>query len=126
MVCGYSNNYTISGKRFTGGFVGLARDDVIEGTLSGALDIQTKLPNMNPESLLLNCSINNKGLTVLSETYAGGFAGALANTSAVNCTVNSTNTFEVKSTSDYAGGFAGIASLGWSADLGKGDTKTTY
>ena len=122
--CSITNsNYTISGKRFTGGFVGLARDDVIEGTLSGALDIQTKLPNMNPESLLLSCSINNKGLTVLSETYAGGFAGALANTSAVNCTVNSTNTFEVKSTSDYAGGFAGIASLGWSADLGKGDTK---
>lgn len=122
--CSITNsNYTISGKRFTGGFVGLARDDVIEGTLSGALDIQTKLPNMNPESLLLNCSINNKGLTVLSETYAGGFAGALANTSAVNCTVNSTNTFEVKSTSDYAGGFAGIACLGWSADLGKGDTK---
>ena len=122
--CSITNsNYTISGKRFTGGFVGLARDDVIEGTLSGALDIQTKLPNMNPESLLLNCSINNNGLTVLSETYAGGFAGALANTSAVNCTVNSTNTFEVKATSDYAGGFAGIASLGWSADLGKGDTK---
>ena len=122
--CSITNsNYTISGKRFTGGFVGLARDDVIEGTLSGALDIQTKLPNMNPESLLLNCSINNKGLTVLSETYAGGFAGALANTSAVNCTVKSTNKFEVKATSDYAGGFAGIASLGWSADLGKGDTK---
>lgn len=122
--CSITNsNYTISGKNFTGGFVGLARDDVIEGTLSGALDIETKLPKMNPESLLLNCSINNKGLKVLSETYAGSFAGALANTSAVNCTVNSTNTFEVKSTSDYAGGFAGIASLGWSADLGKGDTK---
>lgn len=122
--CSITNsNYTISGKRFTGGFVGLARDDVIEGTLSGALDIETKLPKMNPESLLLNCSINNNGLTVLSETYAGGFAGALANTSAVNCTVNSTNTFEVKATSDYAGGFAGIASLGWSTDLGKGDTK---
>ncbi len=122
--CSITNSdYTISGKRFTGGFVGLARDDVIEGTLSGALDIETKLPRMNPESLLLNCSINNKGLTVLSETYAGGFAGALANTSAVNCTVKSTNKFEVKATSDYAGGFAGIASLGWSADLGKGDTK---
>lgn len=122
--CSITNsNYTISGKRFTGGFVGLARDDVIEGTLSGALDIETKLPKMNPESLLLNCSINNKGLTVLSETYAGGFAGALANTSAVNCTVKSTNKFEVKATSDYTGGFAGIASLGWSADLGKGDTK---
>ena len=114
---------TISGKRFTGGFVGLARDDVIEGTLSGALDIETKLPGMNPESLLLNCSIDNRGLTISSETYAGGFAGALANTSAVNCTVNSTNRFEVKATGNYAGGFAGIASLGWSADLGKGDTK---
>ena len=117
------SDYTINGKTFTGGFVGLARDDVIEGTLSGALDIETKLPRMNPESLLLNCSINNKGLTVTSETYAGGFAGALANTSAVNCTVESTNRFEVKATGDYAGGFAGIASLGWAADLGKGDTK---
>ena len=122
--CSITNSdYTISGKRFTGGFVGLARDDVVEGTLSGALDIETKLPKMNPESLLLNCSINNKGLTVLSETYAGGFAGALANTSAVNCTVKSTNKFEVKATSDYAGGFAGIASLGWATDLGKSDTK---
>ena len=117
------SDYTIAGKTFTGGFVGLARDDVIEGTLSGALDIETKLPKMNPESLLLNCSIDNKGLTVTSETYAGGFAGALANTSAVNCTVESIDRFEVKATGDYAGGFAGIASLGWSADLGKGDTK---
>ena len=117
------SDYTINGKTFTGGFVGLARDDVIEGTLSGALDIETELPRMNPESLLLNCSINNEGLTVTSETYAGGFAGALANTSAVNCTVESTNRFEVKATGDYAGGFAGIASLGWAADLGKGDTK---
>lgn len=122
--CSITNSEnTISGKRFTGGFVGLARDDVIEGTLSGALDIETKLPKMNPESLLLNCSIDNRGLTISSETYAGGFAGALANTSAVNCTVKSTNKFEVKATSDYAGGFAGIASLGWATDLGKSDTK---
>ena len=122
--CSIANsNYTISGKRYTGGFVGLARDDVIEGTLSGALDIQTKLPKMNPESLLLNCSINNNGLTVLSETYAGGFAGGLANTATVNCTVKSVDRFEVSATSHYAGGFAGIASLGWATDLGKSDTK---
>ena len=122
--CSITNsNYTISGKTFTGGFVGLARDDVIVGTLSGALDIQSKLPKMNTESLLLNCSIDNKGLTVSSETYAGGFAGGLANTATVNCTVKSTNKFEVKATSDYAGGFAGIASLGWATDLGKSDTK---
>ena len=118
-----NSDYTINGKSFVGGFVGLARDDVIEGTLSGALDIETKLPHMNPESLLLNCSINNKGLTVTSKTYAGGFAGGLANTAAVNCTVKSTNRLEVSATGNNAGGFAGIASLGWAADLGKGDTK---
>lgn len=122
--CSITNSdYTINGKTFAGGFVGLARDDVIVGTLSGALDIQSKLPKMNTESLLLNCSIDNKGLTVSSETYAGGFAGGLANTATVTCTVKSTNKFEVKATSDYAGGFAGIASLGWATDLGKSDTK---
>lgn len=122
--CSITNsNYTINGKSFAGGFVGLARDDVIEGTLSGALDIQSKLPKMNTESLLLNCSIDNKGLTVSSETYAGGFAGGLANTATVNCTVKSVDRFEVSATSHYAGGFAGIASLGWATDLGKSDTK---
>lgn len=122
--CSITNSdYTINGKSFAGGFVGLARDDVIEGTLSGALDIETKLPKMNPESLLLDCSIDNKGLTVSSETYAGGFAGGLANTATVNCTVKSADRFEVSATSHYAGGFAGIASLGWTTDLGKSDTK---
>lgn len=122
--CSIANSdYTINGKSFVGGFVGLARDDVIEGTLSGALDIQSKLPKMNTESLLLNCSIDNKGLTVSSETYAGGFAGGLANTATVNCTVKSADRFEVSTTSNYAGGFAGIASLGWATDLGKSDTK---
>ena len=122
--CSITNSdYTINGKSFAGGFVGLARDDVIEGTLSGALDIETKLPKMNPESLLLNCSIDNKGLTVSSETYAGGFAGGLANTATVNCTCKSADRFEVSATSHYAGGFAGIASLGWATDLGKSDTK---
>lgn len=114
---------TISGKNFVGGFVGLARDDVIEGTLSGALDIQTKLPNMNTESLLLNCSLNNAVVSVSGESYIGGFAGGLANASTVNCNVKSDNALAVKASGNYAGGFAGIASLGWAADLGKDDTK---
>ncbi|WP_207733918.1 Cna B-type domain-containing protein [Coprococcus comes] len=114
---------TISGKNFVGGFVGLARDDVIEGTLSGALDIQTKLPNMNTESLLLNCSLNNAVVSVSGESYIGGFAGGLANASTVNCNVKSDNALTVTAFGNYAGGFAGIASLGWAADLGKDDTK---
>ena len=114
---------TISGKNFVGGFVGLARDDVIEGTLSGALDIQTKLPKMNTESLLLNCSLNNAVVSVSGESYIGGFAGGLANASTVNCNVKSDNALTVTASGNYAGGFAGIASLGWAADLGKADTK---
>ena len=114
---------TISGKNFAGGFVGLARDDVIEGTLSGALDIETKLPKMNTESLLLNCSLNNAVVSVSGESYIGGFAGGLANASTVNCNVESDNALTVTASGNYAGGFAGIASLGWAADLGKDDTK---
>lgn len=120
-VTGGSN--TISGKNFVGGFVGLARDDVIEGTLSGALDIETKLPKMNTESLLLNCSLNNAVMSVSGESYIGGFAGGLANASTVNCNVKSDNALTVTASGNYAGGFAGIASLGWAADLGKDDTK---
>lgn len=114
---------TISGKNFVGGFVGLARDDVIEGTLSGALDIETKLPKMNTESLLLNCSLNNAVVAASGESYIGGFAGGLANASTVNCNVKSDNALTVTASENYAGGFAGIASLGWAADLGKDDTK---
>lgn len=118
-----NSDYTINGKSFAGGFVGLARDDVIEGTLSGALDIETKLPKMNTESLLLNCSLNNAVHSVSGESYIGGFAGGLANASTVNCNVKSDNALTVKASGNYAGGFAGIASLGWAADLGKDDTK---
>lgn len=121
--CSVSNGTnTISGKNFVGGFVGLARDDVIKGTLSGALDIETKLPKMNTESLLLNCSLNNAVQSVSGESYIGGFAGGLANASTVNCSITS-NALTVTASGNYAGGFAGIASLGWVADLGKGDTK---
>ena len=127
MFCNFLHFYfttnTISGKNFVGGFVGLARDDVIEGTLSGALDIETKLPKMNTESLLLNCSLNNAVVSVSGESYIGGFAGGLANASTVNCNVKSDNALTITASGNYAGGFAGIASLGWAADLGKDDTK---
>ena len=122
--CSISNSdYTINGKSFAGGFVGIARDDVIEGTLSGALDIETKLPKMNPESLLLNCSLNNARMIVSGESYVGGFAGGLANSTAVNCAVEAKNELTVKASGNHAGGFAGVAALGWAADIGKGDTK---
>lgn len=117
------SNYSVVAKEYAGGFVGLARDDVIEGTLSGALDIETKLPGMNPESLLYDCSLSGENITVTGTIYVGGFAGAMANTSAVNDTVAVAKQFDITASGNNAGGFAGIATLGWGANLGKGDTK---
>ena len=62
-------------------------------------------------------------MSVSGESYIGGFAGGLANASTVNCNVKSDNALTVTASGNYAGGFAGIASLGWAADLGKDDTK---
>lgn len=122
-----NSNFNVKANNYSGGFVGLARDDVIEGTLSGALDIETQLPKilpkMNPESLFLNCSVSASDLTISGNGYQGGFAGAMANTSAINCNVNVSDKLTVSSGGDNSGGFAGIATIGWAADLGKGDTK---
>lgn len=116
-----NSSLTLQGKNFVGGFVGLARDSIIKGTLSGALDIETKLPKMNPESLLLNCTLDNTVINIQGENYAGGFAGGLANTAAVNCSAAASKSLTVHATKANAGGFAGIATLGWAANLGKDD-----
>ena len=118
-----NSSLSLQGKNFVGGFVGLARDSIIKGTLSGALDIETKLPKMNPESLLLNCTLDNTVINIQGENYAGGFAGGLANTAAVNCSATASESLTVHATGANAGGFAGIATLGWAANLGKGDNK---
>ena len=118
-----NSSLSLQGKNFVGGFVGLARDSIIKGTLSGALDIETKLPKMNPESLLLNCTLDNTVINIQGENYAGGFAGGLANTAAVNCSASASESLTVHATGANAGGFAGIATLGWAANLGKGDNK---
>ena len=118
-----NSSLTLQGKNFVGGFVGLARDSIIKGTLSGALDIETKLPNMNPESLLLNCTLDNTVINIQGENYVGGFAGGLANTAVVNCSAKASESLAVHATGVNAGGFAGIATLGWAANLGKKDTK---
>lgn len=118
-----NSSLSLNGKNHIGGFVGIARDDVIKGTLSGALDIQTKLPGMNVESMFLKCSMNLGSLTVSGDTYIGGFAGTLANSSMINCDVATTNNLQVTATGDYTGGLVGLSTLGWAADLGKSDTK---
>ena len=83
-----------------------------------------------PESLLLNCSIELPAddLSVSGRDYIGGFAGALANSYTVNCTINMQQTDEDGQTSaralsvhgngDSIGGWAGIGTVGWVSSLG--------
>lgn len=62
-------------------------------------------------------------IKVNGASYAGGFAGGLANSSTVNCSATAGESLAVHATGMNAGGFAGIATLGWAANLGKTDSK---
>lgn len=80
-----NSSLNVVGKNFVGGFVGLSRDSTIKGVLKDLGVVVNNLPNMKPESLLLNCKLDNTSIKVNGASYAGGFAGGLANSSAVNC-----------------------------------------
>ena len=115
------STFNVVGKDFVGGFVGLCRDSTIKGVLSDVGVAVNNLPKMKPESLLLNCQLNIDSLSVNGESYVGGFTGGLANSSAVNCSAVASELMDIHATGTYAGGFAGIATLGWAANLGKTD-----
>lgn len=114
--CSINNsNYTVKAKEYGGGFAGISRDADIKGTLS---DVGVELIRVTqPQSLLMNCNILNCDVTVSGENYQGGMTGALTNSYAINC--GSTGSISVKATGSYAGGVAGIATVGWVTNLGK-------
>lgn len=123
-----NSNYTVRAEQYGGGFVGLARDAEIEGALS-SLGVELVRVGQ-PESLLLNCSIELPAddLSVSGRDYIGGFAGALANSYTVNCTINMQQTdkdgqtiaraLSVHGSGDSIGGWAGIGTVGWVSSLG--------
>ena len=118
-----NSNLNVVGKDFVGGFVGLSRDSTIKGVLKDLGVVVNNLPKMKPESLLLNCKLDNTSIKVNGASYVGGFAGGLANSSAVNCSATAGESLAVQATGINTGGFAGIATLGWAANLGKTDRK---
>ena len=118
-----NSSLNVVGKNFVGGFVGLSRDSTIKGVLKDLGVVVNNLPNMKPESLLLNCRLDNTSIKVNGASYAGGFAGGLAISSTVNCSATAGESLAVHATGMNAGGFAGIATLGWAANLGKTDSK---
>ena len=115
---------TVLAKEYAGGFTGLARNGQIEGTLDlnklglnliNAVQVQTKM---------LGCQVQASATVTANNNYAGGFAGAMANSYAVDDGV--TDLISVKAENeDYAGGFTGLATYGWGTELGKTEEGET-
>lgn len=123
-----ASNYTIQAAKYGGGFAGLARDAEMEGTLSN-LGIEL-IHFGEPESILLNCTVESWNPTVATNqsavsggSYLGGFVGALANSYTVNCSVTMAENapLSVRGAGSYVGGWTGTGTLGWVTNLGKNE-----
>lgn len=118
-----NSSYTVKGSQYVGGFVGLARDGEIKGTLTEGLNIDIQHFGL-PASLLYQCAIQNSAYSVSGTNYVGGFSGAQAYTDAVNCSIDTgDNTLSISGSGDCVGGFAGIATIGWLTNLGKDEVQ---
>ena len=112
-------------KSYAGGFAGVVRNGSVEGTLSLDKLAQLEVWDYTPQSLVYDSHVYAGVSASASEDYAGGFAGGLANAYMVNDTVDTESAVNVTAGRSGAGGFAGVASLGWQVDLGKGDNGGT-
>lgn len=125
-----TNPYTVEGRLYAGGFAGLMRNDIMKGALK---ELGIELVRVaQPQSATFGCGLS-ADVTVKAESYAGGFAGAMANSYAVDTTMAGTmavratgheeNKNNVRTIKALAGGFTGIASVGWATDLGAAEDR---
>lgn len=112
---------SVVAKSYAGGFAGVVRNGSVEGTLDLSRLAQLELWDYTPQSLVYDSHVYSGVSASAQEDYAGGFAGGLANAYMINDTVDTQNPVNVTAGRYGAGGFAGVASLGWQVDLGKGD-----
>lgn len=124
------NPYTVRGRLYVGGFAGLMRNDIMKGALK---EVGIELVRVaQPQSATFGCGFS-ADVTVEAASYAGGFTGAMANSYAVDTTMAGTmavratgheeNKNNVRSIKALAGGFTGIASVGWATDLGAAEDR---
>ena len=125
------STYTVNTADYGGGFSGVARDAVIQGTLNGlGLDILdvtqivsdlAGMERFQTQSLLQNCTIQDSTVTVAGQNYLGGFSGAMAASYAIDCDIKGTvsNPLSVSGSGCYIGGFVGGATIGWANSIGK-------
>ena len=112
---------SVVAKSYAGGFAGVVRNGSVEGTLELSRLAELELWDYTPQSLVYDSHVYSGVSASAQEDYAGGFAGGLANAYMVNDTVDAQSSVNVTAGRYGAGGFAGVASLGWQVDLGKGD-----
>ena len=125
-----ANPYAVMANLFAGGFAGLMRNDAMKGALS-KLGVQL-VSDAQPQSAAAGCTVVS-GVTVSAASYAGGFTGAMANSFAVDSGVNGTVSVSAtgheeehdgqRSIKALAGGFTGMATLGWVTSLGNDKDK---
>ncbi len=122
--------YTVTASLFAGGFAGLMRNDAMKGALE-SLGIEL-VRDAQPQSAAAGCTVVS-GVTVSAASYAGGFTGAMANSFAVDSGVNGAVSVSAtghkeehngqRSIKALAGGFTGMATLGWVTSLGNDKDK---
>ena len=109
---------TVQAKNGAGGFAGLERDAIIKGLLN---DAGITLYEIDAKSGQENCTVNSEGLKIeATESYAGGFNGAMANSISSASLVSGLSSVKAKK---YVGGFAGRATVGFGTTLGGEDEK---
>lgn len=125
-----ANSYEVQGRLYAGGFAGLMRNDIMKGALK---EVGVDLVRVaQPQAATFGCGLQSD-VMVEAASYAGGFAGAMANSYAidtvmsgavaVSATGHEENKDNVRSIKALAGGFTGMASVGWATDLGAAEEQ---
>lgn len=127
---------SVIGTNFVGGFAGISRDAILKGLLK---DLGIDINAIDVKSIQNGCVVTGNGLSInalkinknpateyLSNNseekkqpdgdYAGGFNGAMSNSTSENCNIIGLSS--VKTEGAYAGGFTGRATTGFGATLG--------
>lgn len=116
--CTVDGLVSVSAGNGAGGFAGMERDAVVNSLLSSlGVDLYT----FDIQSGQTNCQVNGNTITITAKNqYAGGFNGVMTNSISSNCSVS--NIANVRA-AEYAGGFAGRATIGYGTTIGGEDEK---
>ena len=127
---------SVIGTNFVGGFAGISRDAILKGLLK---DLGIDINAIDVKSIQNGCVVTGNGLSINAlkinknpateyssnnseekkqpdGDYAGGFNGAMSNSTSENCNIIGLSS--VKTEGSYAGGFTGRATTGFGATLG--------